>query len=443
MNEPARRSTRRRTATGRLARVGAAAFLVAGGLAVFGGHRAAVAAGGPGGEFFPVTPKRVLDTRIGLGAPQAFLDNAQTIDVKVTGFADIGVPDTGVLAVALNVTVTNTRVGGFVTVFPAGSGRPLASNLNVAFGGQTTANLVVVGVGAGGKVSVYTKSGTDVVFDIVGWYASDSAGVGAGQGSRLEPVAPQRILDSRAGPGNVAQLRAGTVTHVPVAGRITDRSGSVVKTVTGVVFNLTGVNGGGNGFVTAYPSGEGRPGSSNLNMTPGIIKPNLVMVKVGSDGAFDLYNQAPTDLIVDVVGYYHNGVDAGTFRGRVVPLSSPYRAFDTRNSGTRIGPDQIDTWDFTPMINSLQAGGAPAGNVAGIIANLTATQETADGYFTAYPADVGRPVASNLNLTRNTDLANLAVVSLSGGSAPNHLTTYNQSGFVHYLADVSAVVLAD
>ena len=82
-----------------------------------------------------------------------------------------------------------------------------------------------------------------------------------------------------AGAGNAAQLRAGTVTHVPVAGRITDRSGSVVNTVTGVVFNLTGVNGGGNGFVTAYPFGGAVPNASVLNFSAnGQVVPNTTVV---------------------------------------------------------------------------------------------------------------------------------------------------------------------
>ena len=38
-----------------------------------------------------------------------------------------GVPAAGVNAVVLNVTAVNATVGGYLTVFPTGSGRPLAS----------------------------------------------------------------------------------------------------------------------------------------------------------------------------------------------------------------------------------------------------------------------------------------------------------------------------
>ena len=46
------------------------------------------------------------------------------------------------------------------------------------------------------------------------------------------------------------------------------------------------------GYVTVYPAGTNRPGTSNLNLVPGQIRPNLVLAKVGSDGRVLLYNNA-------------------------------------------------------------------------------------------------------------------------------------------------------
>ncbi len=73
-------------------------------------------------------------------------------------------------AVVLNVTVTNPTSAGYLTVWPDGNSRPLASDLNFERG-QTRANLVVVKVGADGKVDLFNLAGsTDVVIDIVGWF---------------------------------------------------------------------------------------------------------------------------------------------------------------------------------------------------------------------------------------------------------------------------------
>jgi hypothetical protein len=56
-----------------------------------------------------------------------------------------------------------------VTVWPCGAPQPLASNLNLRQGG-TRPNLVVVGVGANGRICLYTKLGTHLIADLNGFY---------------------------------------------------------------------------------------------------------------------------------------------------------------------------------------------------------------------------------------------------------------------------------
>jgi hypothetical protein len=121
----------------------------------------------PPGEMTGLTPFRILDTRFGTGGFSSKVGPGASIDVQVSGLG--GVPSSGATAAVLNVTVTNPTANGHLTVWPAGVARPLASDLNFA-AGQTVPNLVVVKLGAGGKVSVHNPSGsTDVIFDVVGW----------------------------------------------------------------------------------------------------------------------------------------------------------------------------------------------------------------------------------------------------------------------------------
>jgi hypothetical protein len=57
-----------------------------------------------------------------------------------------------------------------LTLFPDGAARPTTSDLNF-LAGQTIPNLVVVRVGANGKVDIFNAAGnTDVIADVVGWY---------------------------------------------------------------------------------------------------------------------------------------------------------------------------------------------------------------------------------------------------------------------------------
>ena len=76
------------------------------------------------------------------------------IRVQVAG--QFGVPGNATAAV-LNVTGVNTTAPGFVTVYPAGTDLPTASNVNFDRAGQVMANMVTVKLGAGGAVDVYTQ----------------------------------------------------------------------------------------------------------------------------------------------------------------------------------------------------------------------------------------------------------------------------------------------
>jgi hypothetical protein len=152
---------------------------------------------GPAGaaRFVALAPNRILDTRSGLGAAQAPVPSDTAIDVQVTGRG--GVPDNGVVAVALNLTATNATEPGFVTAWPSGTPRPIVSNLNVDHAGQTIPNFSVVRLGVGGKVSFYALKRLDLLADVAGyWVASATATSG-----RFVAAGPARILDTRNGTG--------------------------------------------------------------------------------------------------------------------------------------------------------------------------------------------------------------------------------------------------
>ncbi|MHB1786079.1 MAG: protease pro-enzyme activation domain-containing protein [Acidimicrobiales bacterium] len=127
-------------------------------------------AGGAG--FVGTTPTRIADTRTssGLAYSGQTLGPGRVLKVMVAGVG--GVPTTGVTAVVANVTVTNTTASGYLSVFPGTGTTPATSDLNWV-AGQTTSNLVVVGLGSDGTIGIYNASGsTDVVVDVEGWYST-------------------------------------------------------------------------------------------------------------------------------------------------------------------------------------------------------------------------------------------------------------------------------
>jgi hypothetical protein len=71
----------------------------------------------------------------------------------------------------VNVTAVSPTADGYLTAYPFGGTRPGSSSLNMVRGAPPTANLVITGVDAGGRFSLFNFAGsTDVVVDLVGWY---------------------------------------------------------------------------------------------------------------------------------------------------------------------------------------------------------------------------------------------------------------------------------
>jgi hypothetical protein len=186
----------------------------------------------------------------------------------------------------------------YLTVYPTGSPRPLASNLNFV-PGQTVANRVVVKVGAGGSVDFYDAAGhTDVVADVAGWF---SDGTGPAGGSLFVGVTPARILDTRAG----QSLGPNSIRVVSIAGQGGVPATNATVPPTAVVLNVTVTNPTTSSYLTAWPAGLAQPTASDLNYVAGLTVPNMVVVKLGANGAIDLYNAfGSVDVVIDVVGWY-------------------------------------------------------------------------------------------------------------------------------------------
>ena len=122
---------------------------------------------GASGRYVALTPSRVLDTRSGLGAPLARVGQTP---IEVTLHGRGGVPDGDVSGVMLNVTAVAPTATTYVAVYPGGSDRPTASNLNLT-AGQVLANMVLARLGPDGTVMMYHSGGTvDLIADVVGYF---------------------------------------------------------------------------------------------------------------------------------------------------------------------------------------------------------------------------------------------------------------------------------
>jgi hypothetical protein len=356
-----------------------------------------------------LTPARVMDTRSDVGAwgPVA---QGGTVSLPVLGAG--GVPTTGVSAVALNVTVTDTTAPGYVTVYPDGVSQPLASNLNFV-AGQTVPNSVIAPVGADGNVDFYNGSSNTVqlVADVSGYFPTGTFG----------PLTPARIMDTRSDMGAWGPVAPGGMVSLPVLGQ-----GGVPTTgVSAVVLNVTVTNTTAPGYVTVYPDGVSQPLASNLNFSPGQTVPNLVIAPVGADGNVDFYNGSggTVQLVADASGYLPTGMFG--------PLT-PARIIDTRSDMGAWGPVAPGGMVSLPVLGQ---GGVPTTGVSAVVLNVTVTNTTAPGYITVYPDGVSQPLASNLNFSPGQTVPNLVIAPVG---ADGNVDFYNGSGgTVQLVGDVS------
>ena len=367
-----------------------------------------------GTGFHATSPTRILDTRDPNGG--GALGPNSTRKVQVAGAQGSPVPATHVSAVVLNLTATQPSTQTYLTLFPSNP-MPTASNLNVS-AGRDAANLVTVQLASDGSVELYNAQGTvHAIFDVVGYF-DDATIAGA---SHYVALNPSRIDDTRTASGG-GRLGANSTRKVQVTG-----VGNVPALhVNAVVVNLTGVQPSSGTYLTLFPSGT-PPNASNVNLLPGEIRPNLVMVPVAADGSVMLYNAAgTTDAILDVAGYFDDGT-VPTAKG-FTPVA-PGRILDTRNSqpvgqpGTP-NPDQVQVTGVT--------GGPPAGATAAVI-NVTATQASTGTYITVFPSNP-MPTVSNLNVPPGVDIPNLSVDTLASNGS---VQLYNAQGTVHVIFDVA------
>lgn len=373
----------------------------------------------PGSTFSAVTPTRLLDTRIGTGGPAAPIGpGAANVRELVVRGAGTPVP-ADATAVVLNVTATQgTANGDYLTVYPSGVPQPLASNLNVN-AGQTIPNAVVVGVGTGGRISIFNALGTvHVLADVVGYYGTG--------GATFVPVTPLRLLDTRFGTGGPAVpvgAGAANVRDLVVRGGST----GVPVGATGVVLNMTVTQPTAGSYLTVWPSGIPQPLASNLNFSPGQTIPNLVTVGIGGNGRVSIYNDAGTSqVIADIVGYY-----VPTGGSTFVPVT-PRRLLDTRN-GTGGPATAFGGGETRDLLVRGGSTGIPTTATA-VVLNVTAILPDANGgYLTVYPSGVAQPLASNLNFGIGDIIPNLVVV---GVGPSGRVSLANAVGNVHVAADV-------
>jgi len=269
--------------------------------------------------------------------------------------------------------------------------------------GVTIANSVISKVGTGGAVCIFASQQTHIVVDVNGEYPA---------GSSYVATSPARVLETRTGASTADGLqqgggpvRASSTTPVQIAGRA-----GIPARAAAIVLNVTVTEPAAAGYITVYPCGGDPPNASNLNYTAGLTIANMVIAKIGANGAVCVFAQSALHLVVDVGGYFAaDSIYTALAPQRMLDSRPGQRTVDGSSSG--VGSRPTGTITELRIVNR---AGVPA-NATSVLLNVTVTGAGGAGYVTVYPCGIEPPLASNLNFIGGQTIANAVITKLGTG----------------------------
>jgi hypothetical protein len=231
---------------------------------------------------------------------------------------------------------------------------------------------VTVPVGDGGRVTLYSSSGGQLLADVTGYYAPS----GATSAGRFQALSPSRLLDTRSG----ARPAAGATIPLDVTGR----GGVPAEGASAVVLSVTATRAASSGFVQVVPTGGSTAigSSSSLNVAEGQTVANLVVVPVGRDGTVSLHTSGGTHLLADVAGWVTDPSAPSASSGLFVAVE-PTRLLDTRLATAPPDGTQV-------RLRPLALLGT-RGTASAVVLNVTATQATGPGFVQVFPTGRATP----------------------------------------------------
>lgn len=147
-----------------------------------------------------------------LDSPSRFLDTRSTGRITGTGSVEVDVQTqldhSNIAAVAMNATITDAYLPGYVSVTPAGSSPTQStsrgtSTTNVIYSNQTVASHAIVPASSRG-FDVFTEGGGQLIADISGWY------IGSPQAA-THPASSKVVQATTAGCVGVAAWPVGPI----------------------------------------------------------------------------------------------------------------------------------------------------------------------------------------------------------------------------------------
>ncbi|MEO6654231.1 MAG: PQQ-dependent sugar dehydrogenase [Ilumatobacteraceae bacterium] len=350
----------------------------------------------------PITPLRAYDTGGKVGGPAGDVFNGTTRLVRLAAPA-------GARSAFVNLTYDATAGPGFVRTWAARTARPTTSSVNADRAQTTVANAAVVALADDGSFVLESFTTGRVIVDVMGWFVDTD---GTSDDGRFVALDPARLVDTRIPSGTT--LTSGSVNQWTRDGdRIrflgegqlgvdgAGATGALVVSVAAIPRPGLG------GFVSGVGVNTPPTGTSNVNVRPGEMRANMLVIPDDDSSfyALDTFNIA--DVVVDVLGYITSDNAASNGSGLYSSIA-PTRTADTRLAQP-VPTLQRDTPSAAPVP-------AAANGASALVQNITATNTTGPGFIAAQPTDVP-PLVSNVNFEAAAQtLAALAFTRVATGN---------------------------
>jgi Bacterial Ig-like domain (group 1) len=376
------------------------------------------------GQYVPVTPKRLVDTRTGQGdlqttsgstAPKGPLMANQLYEYN---YYSTDLP-LDAAAYAFNVTAIKPDSAGNLRVGPScneGSDVPSTSLINYQKG-KDVANFVIVPRGC--SLVIYSDSSkANVAIDFAGYYPN----IG---GQNIQDVRPPtRIVDTRTGlGGSTGAIAGGSSRAFQVAG-----VGGIDPDAKAVALNVTAIGPTSVGNLRVYPDGAAVPNTSNINYIRGQDKAAFVVMDLPANGKIRVYSDyGSANVAIDAFEYYP--------ATSTLVTSVPTRILDTRDTGSL-------TANHAMSIPVAGHGGVPADAEAVLVSvtGIHKADSTGYGNLRVYPTGASVPTVSTLNyVSKTSDVANFDIVQLG---TDGELSLYSDSSPIDVAVDVLGYVPA-
>jgi len=321
-------------------------------------------------------------------------------------------PSTTSVTSSPNPSTVGELVTITATVGPAGPPTPTGT-VSFTSNGAAISGCTAVPLNSS-RTAVCTTStlavGTDA---IVATYSGDSNYTGSsGTLSQLVnpipsplqfvAVTPCRLIDTRLTGG---PIQGGTSRDFPIP---QEGGCNIPTSAAAYSLNVSVVPQGPLGYLTIWPTGEGRPVVATLNSIDGRIKADAAIVPAGTNGAVSVYVTQTANVILDINGYFA-AASGSTLAFYPLP---PCRIADTRTSTypPGLGPPFLSGLHERqfPILNATSCN-IPASAEAYSL-NFSVVPHGGLGYMTVWPTGQSRPLVSTLNDIPGTIIANAAIV---------------------------------